>query len=250
MRRVLGTAFAGAAIASAALALATPALAAVTVVQQTGPDLDTKIYAAHDNSADVGATVFGTTVLNSGHDVQFTGYSSFNTGTNTGTTTTIDITGGSGFAQVADHDYVNPTGQNKNPPENDLFQLVFDPTPDFYLYEFSIQTQDAGQDVNVFYWLTGGNMWILATGSPLQNKSGDTQYIIGDKNDIGLAIDKVLISSNSPIEHAKQNSIQLTGTVPAVPEPATWGLMILGFAGIGAAMRRSRQRKPLLMQIA
>jgi len=36
----------------------------------------------------------------------------------------------------------------------------------------------------------------------------------------------------------------------AVPEPATWGLMLLGFAGVGVAMRRSRKRKPALMQIA
>jgi hypothetical protein len=36
--------------------------------------------------------------------------------------------------------------------------------------------------------------------------------------------------------------------VAAVPEPATWGLMLLGFAGIGFAMRRRRQ--PVLAQLA
>jgi hypothetical protein len=35
----------------------------------------------------------------------------------------------------------------------------------------------------------------------------------------------------------------------AVPEPATWALMLLGFGGIGMAMRRSR-RSTALMQIA
>jgi hypothetical protein len=35
----------------------------------------------------------------------------------------------------------------------------------------------------------------------------------------------------------------------AVPEPATWAMMLLGFAGIGAAMRR-RRRAPKLLQIA
>ncbi len=29
--------------------------------------------------------------------------------------------------------------------------------------------------------------------------------------------------------------------VPAVPEPATWAFMILGFGGIGGAMRRQRK---------
>jgi PEP-CTERM motif len=31
----------------------------------------------------------------------------------------------------------------------------------------------------------------------------------------------------------------------AVPEPATWAMMLLGFAGIGFAIRRRRQVKPL-----
>lgn len=34
----------------------------------------------------------------------------------------------------------------------------------------------------------------------------------------------------------------------AVPEPATWAMMLIGFAGIGASMRR--RRKPILAQIA
>jgi hypothetical protein len=31
--------------------------------------------------------------------------------------------------------------------------------------------------------------------------------------------------------------------VPPIPEPATWSMMLLGFAGIGAAFRRSRRRQ-------
>lgn len=37
-------------------------------------------------------------------------------------------------------------------------------------------------------------------------------------------------------------------SVPAVPEPATWAMMLLGFGAIGMASRRSR--KPVLAQIA
>lgn len=33
-----------------------------------------------------------------------------------------------------------------------------------------------------------------------------------------------------------------TGTAGAVPEPATWALMILGFGGIGAALRRGKAK--------
>jgi hypothetical protein len=39
-------------------------------------------------------------------------------------------------------------------------------------------------------------------------------------------------------------SIDFTGSInaPAVPEPASWALMILGFGAIGMAMRRRRER--------
>jgi hypothetical protein len=35
-----------------------------------------------------------------------------------------------------------------------------------------------------------------------------------------------------------------------VPEPATWAMMLLGFTGIGMALRRSHKRNPGLLQIA
>ncbi len=48
----------------------------------------------------------------------------------------------------------------------------------------------------------------------------------------------------------KQNIVAFLGTLtdgyqaPTVPEPATWALMLLGFGGIGAAMRRTRADSP------
>jgi len=46
------------------------------------------------------------------------------------------------------------------------------------------------------------------------------------------------------------NGISGEGTpVGGVPEPATWAMMLLGFGGIGMAMRRSR-RSATLMQVA
>jgi hypothetical protein len=40
----------------------------------------------------------------------------------------------------------------------------------------------------------------------------------------------------------------ISGFIRAVPEPSTWGMMLLGFAGIGMAIRR--RRKPALAQLA
>jgi hypothetical protein len=51
-----------------------------------------------------------------------------------------------------------------------------------------------------------------------------------------------------------QNNYDLVSqTIPVntgVPEPATWAMMLLGFSGIGMAIRRSRKRQPTLLQIA
>ena len=44
------------------------------------------------------------------------------------------------------------------------------------------------------------------------------------------------------------NLVTFSATTTAVPEPATWALMLLGFGGIGMAMRR--RRRPALAQIA
>ena len=53
-------------------------------------------------------------------------------------------------------------------------------------------------------------------------------------------------SGNNPVVGG---SYAGTATItPAVPEPATWALMLLGFGGIGFAMRR--RRNPALAQIA
>lgn len=40
----------------------------------------------------------------------------------------------------------------------------------------------------------------------------------------------------------------ITGIIRAVPEPATWGMMLLGFAGMGLVIRR--RRSPALAQLA
>jgi hypothetical protein len=41
------------------------------------------------------------------------------------------------------------------------------------------------------------------------------------------------------------DNIHLTGLAAAVPEPATWAMMLLGFGGIGFAIRRRKERAAL-----
>lgn len=67
--------------------------------------------------------------------------------------------------------------------------------------------------------------------------------------------------NNVPITSGTPNTITISGLsrgngsyggnatfMPAVPEPATWAMMLLGFGAIGFSMRRRRQ--PVLAQIA
>jgi hypothetical protein len=44
--------------------------------------------------------------------------------------------------------------------------------------------------------------------------------------------------------------LRLTGGSIALPEPATWAMMLLGFGAIGMTMRRRRRSSSALMQIA
>ena len=53
------------------------------------------------------------------------------------------------------------------------------------------------------------------------------------------------ITQNFSIYHA--NNLSVTA---AVPEPATWAMMLLGFGGIGFAMRRGRKQNRRLLQVA
>jgi hypothetical protein len=63
--------------------------------------------------------------------------------------------------------------------------------------------------------------------------------------DLGPDVTHTITITNA--QGVSNGQIFATGT-PSVPEPATWAMMLLGFGGMGMALRRSR--KPALLQIA
>ena len=222
-----------AAAAAAAIGVATPASAAVEFQTYTGPDL-TKIKASTTNSANDVPLVYGCT-QNNGQcaNVTFEGMHGM------ATDEAIRITDGGGFASITDSP-LNATN---------LFDtLVVDVTSDdFNQYMFSLQLENDGT-IFVWYMLASGGGWMQAspTGGIGQAHDKNPTYLLQ-----GDVFTEVLVYSTSPIKEFKQQSITL-GRVPVpLPEPGTWALMLLGFGGIGMALRRGRRRsKQTLMQIA
>jgi len=108
---------------------------------------------------------------------------------------------------------------------------------------FSVQLINDG-NVTIYYQM--GGSWFEATpnGGYFQKANGNNTYLLQ-----GGVFSAVKVVSDSPFKEYKQNSITL-GNI-AIPEPGSWMLMLLGFGGMGVALRRGRRRsKPTLMQMA
>jgi hypothetical protein len=69
----------------------------------------------------------------------------------------------------------------------------------------------------------------------------------GGAGNIQIALESTLSNSASGPESWTAFNIN---SPPGVPEPATWAMMLLGFGGIGFAMRRRRSSSGHLLQIA
>ncbi len=80
----------------------------------------------------------------------------------------------------------------------------------------------------------GTHSFVLFFNPALTSQTQTITY--ADAGENGLQNGNVTISQVSPTS--------------GVPEPATWAMMLLGFGGIGVAMRRSKRRSRALMQIA
>jgi hypothetical protein len=215
-----------AAAAAAAIGVATPAFAAATVTDTSGTPLANQIYGI----AAVNTTVYGSSPNNDGvPNVTFTCNS------------LCDM--GSGFAQIND----------ATPNTPDLYDLIINPTAtNFTDFKWSVQLTGSGIVV-VYYLLAGSGLdqnnilsYTQQAGSYIADGSNLNKLLSGD------TFTSFAIRTTAPIAffEIKQMSYNPAGT-PAVPEPATWAMMLLGFGGMGMALRRSRRRgKQTLMQIA
>jgi len=215
MRRILMTA-----LATAGIGLATPAFAAATVTTTNGTPLAWQIFGIKGTGNPVfGSSPNNTNVANVTFDAN--------------TATDMDIVNGA--AQVSDAAPKTPS----------LFQVIINPDLLFTEMKFAVQLTDSGS-FSVFLLgacTDANNTACYTTNLATFSNTGqqdNANYLLS-----GGTFDGVMIQSNSNdfIFHVKQMSYT------PLPEPGTWAMMLLGFGGIGMAMRR-RRRSQALMQVA
>lgn len=222
--------------------MATPAVAqVVTATNSTnGTALTTVIHESKDTgplgTADNVNVVYGSTA-GPGYattDVKFTG----NTSLQNNLTTTplgsaaIDISDGGGFATLKDSTSDTAT----------LWSVIVNPDQMFTDMKFAVQLQTGGT-LDIYYLLAGASTFVSCATCTYSASDANTNYLI---DVTGGMFDALQIVSHDPpgsvpsLKELKQFSYTAVDP-PAVPEPATWALMLLGFGGIGAVMRRRRK---------
>jgi hypothetical protein len=110
-------------------------------------------------------------------------------------------------------------------------------------YSFLIGTSTLNATVTFGKLLSNGGVTVLQQ----VNGSGNSISFTTGTLDPG-AIYRLSFNSNYPAGGGVTTGNGSFYAAAAVPEPATWGLMLLGFGGMGMVLRR--RRRPTLAQIA
>lgn len=135
-----------------------------------------------------------------------------------------------------------------------------DPLASSAIYKIN---SDGSTDLNsIFSTVTGAEFGVTLVGNTLSFtytagagdpaihyysvKQGDVYVLFYDPNPITSG--SVNLSTYFPNNPGFSHITFFDSTNRGVPEPATWAMMLLGFGGIGVAMRR--RRKPALAQVA
>ncbi len=155
--------------------------------------------------------------------------------------------------------YATQTGVVQGPVAND-------PTASPAVYKLNLNDNGSAStsetNTTLFSTVTGGEFTITLTDGVLNftylQGAGDPvlHYVdIKLANTYYLFYNAAAITGGSfTLSNYSRNGLSHitffdTGS-PAVPEPATWAMMLLGFGGIGMTMRRSRRRSGALSQVA
>ena len=87
------------------------------------------------------------------------------------------------------------------------------------------------------------NNFVFANGTPTDISSRTNYfYIIPWDNGAGNQVATQGLTTGGVIDNYNGQYIPGNWSLTEVPEPAAWALMLVGFAGLGAAMRAARRR--------
>ena len=120
---------------------------------------------------------------------------------------------------------------------NALSISLSNPNLGFTAFEFNLNSNVSGPLTLVFTDQLGGTQ----TGTQSFNVSAHGSNFFDAIAANGELITNVSLSGANLSSVGQVRLGGVTSLVRAVPEPASWALMIVGFGGIGAAMRRRRQ---------
>jgi PEP-CTERM motif len=113
------------------------------------------------------------------------------------------------------------------------FAVPFTLPADHYFFVPQVQLSDGD-----FLWLSAAKP-IDASGTPFPLGFTDLQSWTRDDSEGGIAPDWLRVGTDITHQGPFNAAFSLSGAV--VPEPSTWAMMLLGFAGLGfAAYRRNR----------
>ena len=125
------------------------------------------------------------------------------------------------------------------------------PTAEFSDFSYSLNgvKQDAivAQSIKFFDSSNGGMFDIITNVGKLSVQGGDIGSTGKITNTGGyLTFVSAWTPQNIPVAFSAVSAVVTSNVpglpVPAVPEPATWMMMIIGLGGVGAAMRRQQKK--------
>ena len=160
--------------------------------------------------------------------------------------TQLNITGGSGYAQISDN---TPVG---SPLDN--LSIYLTQGGGFTSYEFTVQygSQNVSRTspalLTIGYDLVGGGGGTFTYNAVdsvrkklrFTNNSATDFQLLASNGDV---LSRVYLLSDKKFVQVKQNDITVAPQVGAVPEPSTWAMMLLGFGLMGVGYRRQSRRK-------
>ena len=220
-------------LAITALMAAAPAAADIV---QAPPSNQNGTTVHNDGSATQGRTVLGELGQNSGIDVIFTGT----------TTQNQDLRLSNGQGQATVTGGLNRSTQSPNDTYDiTSFNLALENNASFDWIELSLM----GAGTVSFSLLDDlGNVFTSdGTGDFIYDLiNGQNKFAFQAINGQSIAGLSFTVAGGG-VESVRQIRIN-PAALAAVPEPATWAMMLLGFSAIGFAMRR--KRRPALRQLA